>query len=241
MSTGDEGNGPGLPRGRLTRLAALLVFQSGLLVGMAALPDRLPDGLSGLVAVLSVAVAGLVTVDARAVSPDSWWQPTWPLWSAGALVPGLNAGVCLAYGYRRLEVVTEQGPTERWQRPLIVAALAAAVGAALVRAGTVDGTVRGLVALAALNAVGFGLPAAYYDTRFVSSRLDGTGHGWPFDGYHWPVLLLVVIPANVLFVLLYYWRRRTLLARARRSAAGVDRLAHADVPTAEPGGDDSDG
>jgi hypothetical protein len=230
----------GLWNRRLALAVGAVVVQTLLLVGVVAAPERLPDVSRGLVFGLSIVVASALGLDVRAMDAESsWWRPLRPAWALGGAVVGANAGVVLAYGLRRVESHEATSPTERWRRPAVAAALLAGLGTALfqsVSTGTPE-VVDAVILVVAGNAFGFALVGLYYDTRYVTARLDGTGHGWFARGYHWIVLGVVVVPANVGFVLLYLWRRRTLLQRAANARAGFGDLGSPGVNDPDEGGD----
>jgi hypothetical protein len=214
-------------------------LQSFLLLGLVAAPERIPGVGRVVVLGLSLVVAAALGFDVRAINDDRfWWHPLRPAWALGGAVVGANAGILLAYCLRRVEAHEATAPTARWRWPAVAAALLAGLGTALLQSLPSDtpGVVGASVLVVAGNALGFALVGFYYDTRFVTARLDGTGHGWFARGYHWLVLGVVVVPANVGFVLLYLWRRRTLLRRAEQSRAGFASLGSPDVNDPDEGG-----
>jgi hypothetical protein len=67
--------------------------------------------------------------------------------------------------------------------------------------------------------------AMVYDVKNVSAILAESDSGWLFDGYHWIVLVALLIPANLLFALIYLVRRRQILARGGKRAPAVGATA----------------
>ncbi|MFC7133878.1 MULTISPECIES: hypothetical protein [Salinibaculum] len=230
--TGSESDWPddpaegGLPSPLLLVLAGTLAVQTVLMVWSLAADNSTvaaPSFLPTLVLALSGVAALAVVIDAR--SAGGWWQPRWPFWVFGVALLGVNVGVAAAYILRRQESVTTPGPTARWKLATVSAAGVAAVST-MVYEGLFDGPeglLASLLAVVSLGTVGFGLAANVFDLRYVTSRLDGTGTGWVMDGYHWPIMVMVLIPANVLFAVLYLYRRRRLFTKAGQAdtASGV--------------------
>lgn len=208
-----------------------LVLQSVVLVWAAIAPDTVPGAARPATFMFSlVAAAGLYrTIRDRDPDPAaSWWRPDWRLWAVGMLFPVANLGVWVAYVLRTREAAASDRPTGRWKYPVLVGVLTSAVGTAIVRVAAPDTPTEsfaGIVGLVALAAVGFTAVAAYYDTRYVTQVIETAGFGWLFNGYHWVVGLGVLIPTNLVFSLVYLYRRRSLLNRAARGSPSIDELA----------------
>lgn len=182
-------------------------------------------------ALLSAIPAATVAADARALANTSGsaWHPRWLVWSVGAALAGANAGICLVYYLRRKDTIQSGGPQDRWREPVVVSALLAGLGTALFRSNyaTDPGVVGGVVLLVAFNAVGFTVAGAHADVHYVTHRLRGSGQRFLFDGYHWPFLLGIIVPGNVVFIVLYLYRRHSLLSR--ESSDGIGALDAADL------------
>ena len=226
--------------GLLTRrlqVALLAVVVQTLLLVWVVSGGSVPDVGRVVVVGLSVVVASMLGLDAKAMQDTdrTWWRPRRPAWALGGALAGANVGIVLAYTRRRLESHEASEPTGRWRTPAVVGAVLAGLTTALFQSLDTGspGVVEAVVLVTAGNAIGFALVAVYYDSRYVTGKLDDTGHGWLFRGYHWPVLCVVIVPANVLFVVLYLWRRQTLLQRAAKSHSGFGDLGSPDLPSPE--------
>lgn len=219
----DDPTGQRLPTPLLLVLGATLVVQNVLLVwslGFRSGAGAPPSFVPLLVLALSGVAAVAIVVDAR--SAPGWWSPRWGYWAFGTLVFGVNLGVGLAYYLRRQEVLTASEPTPRWKWPTVAAAVLAAVTTMVYR-GLFDspaGLVAGTLAVLSLSIIGFGFGAALFDLRYVTTALEGVDVGWVMDGFHWPIMVVLLIPANVVFVLLYLYRRKRLFAAVSQANPG---------------------
>lgn len=209
---------------------SVIALQTALLLALGIAPGLLPPVVGYGVLALSPIAAGLLSLAAitRGRERIEWWTPDWRRWAPGMFLPGLNLGIWLGYVFRLREVSTENEPSGRWRNVAVAAAVVAAVGTAAVQAWSAEGSpgpLTLLVALVALVAVGFDLVAMYYDTRYVTRIIENAGHGWLFGGYHWVALVPLVIPLNLVLVLLYLYRRRTLLNRAKLTDSTIQDTA----------------
>lgn len=82
--------------------------------------------------------------------------------------------------------------------------------------------------------VGFTVAATYFDIRYVTKVLETAGSGWLFSGFHWVVLLGLLIQPNLLLSVVYLYRRRMLLARAKRGQRTLDALAAGETREGSP-------
>lgn len=211
----------------LYALGAVLAVQWGFLLLVQLREVSQSSVLPIVVLGLSVAAAILFRVDARRVweSADHWWEPRYRWWTLGGLPFGINVGVAIAYAIRRHEARTEPRSTDRWKWIAVGGAVATAVGTSAVRFGgaTFPLEVLAVVALLSLNALGLTAIAIFYDLRHVAELLEDAGEGWLFQGYHWIVLVALLIPANALFSLVYLYRRRSVLRAGGVPRAGGER------------------
>lgn len=235
-AAGVLGDGPAT--GTVALAGVVITLQTALLLALGIAPVLIPPVVGYGVLALSPVAAGLLSLAAitRGREKTEWWTPDWRRWVLGMLPPGLNLGIWLGYVFRLREVSTEDKPSGRWRNVAVAAAVVAAVGTAAVRAWSAEGPPAPLVvlvALVALVAVGFDLVAMYYDTRYVTRIIENAGHGWLFGGYHWVALVPLVIPLNLVLVLLYLYRRRTLLNRAKLTDSTIQESAGEETPGPE--------
>ena len=205
--------------------AILLAAQTAATAYLLTLsPGSIPTSLPGSIVAVAVFAAAAVGVDAWQTRRD--WSPTPLLWALPVLVPGLGAGVVLAYLGRRLQSVRPETGS-LWVWPAVGASLVSGVATAVLAAA--EATALPLAPAAAVLHVanyvfvGLATPAAYFDTRAVDRRLAGTGRGWPLRGYHWVVALSLPVPFRAPLAVLYLLRRWQLLRDVGPAAApGLD-------------------
>jgi len=223
-------------KARVAAIGTVLAVQSVLLGWALARPGTLPSGASAWIVGLAVVSALLLGLEARSAGrreEGTWWRPDWPRWALGSVLPGPNAGVFLAYLFRRREAVRADAPSGRWKLPLVTGVLV--VTARFVASTTLPATATGTgtgtpspagaaLLVVVLGVVGFTAVAAYYDLQYVTLALSAAGRDWFADGHHWLAPLSVPFPGRVFFLALYLFRRRVLLGRVADREQDIERL-----------------
>ena len=222
-------SGDAIPRERTGLLAlgtVLLVQWGGLFLIQLGEVDTSSSILPIVLLGLSLVAALLYRIEARqfAEQGSTWWQPDYRWWVVSALPFGINLGVYLGFLLRRSEALRWEGPSTRWKRIAVGGAVVSAIGTTVFRFGSggeLPVVVLAAVSLLSLNAVGLSVVAIVYDVKNVSAILAESDTGWLFDGHHWIVLVALLIPANLLFALIYLVRRRQILARGGKQEPAV--------------------
>jgi len=195
---------------------ALIVQAIAIFVITQYNSENIPISVSMLVPAISAISAFLLGYDASNLrkAQHSFWRPRPWVWGLGMLLPGVNVGILSGYVFRRMESVAEPVPSDSWFRLVVATVVPAAAGATLIATvspASVSPVLLESIRSVTVGAFGLSLVAAYYDVTYVGAVLETVDKSWIFSGYHWVLILTLFLPPSVLFVGVYYVRRRMLL------------------------------
>lgn len=204
--------GPGLS----IAVLALLGVTYGILAVLLWVLGDIPDIASPLLPIASGGAAVAIGYDATKIQEaDLWWQPRPWVWAFAMVPPLLNLGFCAGYVWQRLGVTDRKVPSDRWF-PVLAAGVVLASGAVLALSNLIAAETTTPPLALTLSGVGLAgtaltLVAIYFDVHYVRAILSAADERWRLGGRHWIPLLALFHPTNLLFLGVYYLRRRSLL------------------------------